>query len=61
VDLSARRPGRAAVLQEIRALILRMARENPTWGYRRIQGALMVVGPCRPCLGGLLNYYTRAA
>jgi hypothetical protein len=25
---------------EIRALVLRMARENPTWGYMRLQGAL---------------------
>ena len=40
----ARRPGRHVVLAEIRQLILRMAEENPTWGYTRIQGALKNVG-----------------
>jgi hypothetical protein len=38
---SARRSvGRPGVLAAIRQLMIRMARENPTWGYRRIQGAL---------------------
>jgi putative transposase len=32
------RPGRPTVAVEIRALVLRLARENPTWGYRRIHG-----------------------
>ncbi len=27
------RPGRPRTLQEIQALIVRMAKENPTWGY----------------------------
>jgi hypothetical protein len=32
------------VLKEIRQLIVRMAGENPTWGYTRIQGAVKNVG-----------------
>jgi transposase InsO family protein len=32
------------VLLEIRQLVVRMATENPTWGYTRIQGALENVG-----------------
>jgi len=32
------------VLAEIRRLVLRMATENPSWGYTRIQGALKNVG-----------------
>jgi len=40
----ARRPSRRNVLVEIRRLVVRMAEENPTWGYTRIQGALKNVG-----------------
>jgi putative transposase len=40
----ARRPGRRGVLLEIRQLVARMATENPTWGYTRIQGAMKNVG-----------------
>jgi putative transposase len=40
----ARRRGRRSVLLEIRRLVARMAEENPTWGYTRIQGALKNVG-----------------
>ena len=36
--------GRRGVLAEIRRLVVRMAEENPTWGYTRIQGALKNVG-----------------
>jgi transposase InsO family protein len=35
---------RRAILAEIRELVRRMAEENPTWGYTRIQGALKNVG-----------------
>ena len=34
------RYNRRGVLAEIRRLVVRMADENPTWGYTRIQGAL---------------------
>ena len=34
-----RRPGRPATKPDIAALIVRMANENPTWGYTRIRSA----------------------
>jgi transposase InsO family protein len=40
----ARSCGRRSVVCEIRQLVVRMATENPTWGYTRIQGALENVG-----------------
>src|SRR5919197_5444353 len=40
-----RRPcGRPRVAEEAEHLVIRMAEENPTWGYRRIQGALTSPG-----------------
>jgi putative transposase len=39
-----RRGGRPGALVEIRRLVVRMADENPTWGYTRIVGALKNVG-----------------
>jgi hypothetical protein len=36
----ARRPGRPPVPSGLRALVIRLARENPTWGYRRVHGEL---------------------
>jgi len=38
------RPCRSGVIAEIRQLVVRMAEENPTWGYTRIRGALKNVG-----------------
>src|SRR5919198_318355 len=36
--------GRPRVAEEIEQLVIRMAEENRTWGYRRIQGALVNLG-----------------
>jgi putative transposase len=41
---AARRLGRPGVQAEIRRLVVRMATENPSWGYTRIQGALKNLG-----------------
>jgi hypothetical protein len=35
-----RRPGRPPAGQEVRDLVLRVAGENPAWGYRRVHGEL---------------------
>jgi putative transposase len=39
-----RRLGRPKVTEEIRGLIRRMKRENPTWGAPRIHGELLALG-----------------
>ena len=36
--------GRPRVAEEVEQLVIRMAEENATWGYRRIQGALANLG-----------------
>jgi putative transposase len=39
-----RRRGRTRTLRSIRALVLRLARENGSWGYRRVHGELLTLG-----------------
>src|SRR5215471_14792432 len=39
-----RRPGRPTTKPDIAALVVRMANENPTWGYTRIRGGLKYLG-----------------
>jgi hypothetical protein len=39
-----RNPGRPRTPQALRALVLEMARDNPSWGYRRIHGELTGLG-----------------
>ncbi len=39
-----RSPGRPRVMEAITDLVVRMAHDNPRWGYTRIQGALQNVG-----------------
>jgi putative transposase len=38
-----KRPGRPRTVHSIRALVLRLAGENPGWGYRWLHGELLVL------------------
>jgi hypothetical protein len=44
VALRPKRPGRPRTVRSIRVLVLRLAKENPSWGYRRIHGEFLVLG-----------------
>jgi putative transposase len=39
-----KRPGRPRTVRSIRILVLRLAKKNPSSGYRRLQGELLVLG-----------------
>jgi transposase InsO family protein len=39
-----KRAGRPPTVRSIRVLVLRLVRENPHWGYRRVHGELLVLG-----------------
>jgi len=54
-----RGPGRPSTLRKIEALIIKMATENPTWGYLRITGALANLGHivARTTIANVLERY----
>ena len=44
-DYSSKRdPGRPRIMETIRSLVVRIAVENPRWGYKRIEGVMRTLG-----------------
>jgi putative transposase len=39
-----RRRGRPRTVRSVRALVLRLVADNPSWGYRRVHGELLTLG-----------------
>jgi putative transposase len=39
-----RRTSRRRCVRSVRVLVMRLVRENPGWGYRRVHGELLVLG-----------------
>jgi hypothetical protein len=57
----ARRAGRRPIRREIRTLVLRLARDNPQWGYQRIVGELKVcLANIVSIAGGRVRFNTRS-
>jgi hypothetical protein len=48
-------PGRPMIDPEVEALVVRMARENRSWGYNRIVGALANLGLTKPRQNPIYN------
>jgi hypothetical protein len=44
LDVPTRPSRRPVIAKRTTALVLRLAKENPTWGYRRIHGELATMG-----------------
>jgi putative transposase len=54
------KPGRPALSSELIALIVRLAKENPRWGYDKIQGELLKLGYSF-CASSIRNTLTRTS
>ena len=52
------KPGRPAISSELEALIIRLAKENPRWGYDKIQGELLKLG-FKLCASSVRNILKR--